>query len=349
MLTPFSTLLVIPDDPEAATAVNNALQYAEGQSGFAELNTLVRRSQETISAAGLGVGRHIQSAQVGEAIGILQFAQFAWDDMDSGVKLLDFDDAREQHYATRPGANSGPNPQVHEDYNEGNTEFYLLPELASAASIELRRQNGRVIPSVLIPRLYGSELVKGSALPTILDLFYLSRVRCRLVRAAEGLRIEWKLVVDGDRFMPLVTYNGNPYVGNDDLLGNARPAFIALDTFIAAMGYRQGGAVVPKWVIPGNALEVRTHETDWPGAVQIRNEVRRLLVDEWQSLMPDQSNTAAVEQTYHAMWNCAREDAAAIALPDTKQGRDVVSREWADICRIVFNNSLANLGASFQL
>jgi hypothetical protein len=335
-----TTWLVTPTDPACAACVNRAIDFATQQRGkYPELNRL-------LSAVG---GEPTPTAFVGEAIAVVQFGRFAWPGQQ-GTSITDFDDAQRHHFAADPESKQGGNPEDHNDYNQTNAQFYLIPELAAAASIETELRRGEPLPSVLVPRLYGTNLARGANVPTMLDLFYLAD--------AIGMLGEELTTIDGvDRrrhFLhdqstngetlrfDLVSYNAIGAVRLDDELGVGRRRFLVLDAFIAAMGYQGGNAAaginIPEF---NNPLAPQIEGSSWPLNQGVLDSLRSELLSAWRKLGSD---AKARNDTYSRMQSLAKADALQIAEGHEGSTTHQANRDgWLRACEATFKISVENL------
>lgn len=341
----YTTLIAVPSE-EVAGRVNAAITLASNDP-----TTYNYLSQIVPSPSPAQQGYCMVTKHAGEAIVVLQFRHFVWDD-EVGTHLEDVEIGRRYHYAEGIGV-AGGDPAQHKSFNATNTEFYMLPELAAATQIEVAGGMTRSLSPLFVPRLYGSDIRVGDV-PTVIDLYYYARAHGYLRQELStpgmhapgvGQLVTWYLLDDPSldvedalaegRACPLVTYSNLPASNPGDPLGSGRFAIVLFDAFLAAMSAARhglGADQAPRILV--NNTQVRYQEWNGP-AGDLLEAIRTELVQQWQFLAPGQ-----VAGVYNLQWEQVQHDAAQF---DT-QHRD----EWRYICGIVFSRGAQNRHAQWS-
>jgi hypothetical protein len=280
----------------------------------------------------------IATENVGQAIALVHTATFADDGELGAPRLRDIDDvSRASYYGI-----GHPHGLPHQTrrYSVQNTEFHLLPELSSAAAVEVQAGRDQPVSRTISQRLYGTHQAMR-AHPSVLELFYLARWLKLLEESepeVEPPRTLWSLRI-GETPIPLVTW---PTVGaaaspRDDAFASARPTIALFDAFRLCMTTPTLNiGDTPSLTLPLNA-EIQAARWPTPKIASAIALGREQLVKDWTKLRGE-ANRSRRDEAYRTMQELAEQDASAMRRP--------FSEQWLQVVATVFGRGQRNLAGS---
>lgn len=342
--------LCVPQD--AIAEVDKALEFAQGGTDL-KLAAAFRRSV-------------FPTPFIGESIGLVQVGTFEPEAGQPHPRLEDISTYAHHEYYGQ-GHREGEEARAQRQYNIGNTEFHLLPELSAAARLETevgrfeRSGPKAALSPLIVQRLYGSHHA-AQAIPSLFELFYLCKHRGYLLREIDRSNatplVRWVLertvptdgrqpsdersVVPAARVdvrrstdrVPLVTW---PLQGEDDIdpadgFRGARKQIAVFDAFRLCLMSTSEYEVDPPALSAPPSAAIETPQ--WSTKAASIGGWRTRLFAEWNALLADPEAAAS---TYEAMLKLAREDASLMSV-DLKS-------QWEDVATEIFKRTVKNLGS----
>lgn len=184
------------------------------------------------------------------------------------------------------GAN--PNGEQQSAFSQRAWNFQILPEVAAAASIELKDRVVTPLHPIVVSRLLGCDpTTKG---PSLLELFYLLREDSTLTIEREGASFDQRLVARlhpvGRDSVRLYSEQPLEMYPDDDPFGNGRSIVNAYDAFTEFMLFNGGSGINTALLENRQVAQLphgaELHVDDWRTlGEKAVGDIQRAIVEKW--------------------------------------------------------------------